>query len=108
MGIFFRSFPSKKEAPATKKDAPAKPEPPERGKVTPHEYEHRAESQLRQKFRSYEMDKINLAVQGALQMTGRGENWRYKGLTADELDHATENLKKYGHFTEKQLKDVRE
>ena len=94
MGIFFRSFPSKKETPAAAKNAPVKPEPAKTGKVTPHEYEGfvKPEISLSKRFNPIQKREIEIAIRGALKHKDSG-SWQYQGVSGKEAKDVAEILK---------------
>jgi len=107
MGIFFKSFPSKKETPAAKKDAPAKPEPNKTGRVSEYELKTFVNRELAQNFNYYDRRKIQDVLSGHLDVDSR--RFRdYKNIDPKELKSAADTLKKHHGWSDEKVRKFTE
>lgn len=120
MGIFFRSFPSKKEVSGTPKSAPAKPEPKKTGDVSDYElkkrtspisereFERKIRPELIRKLGRYDEQKIENILSGHMDKD-RGE--RFKNLTPKEAEEALKYINEHAYrlkISDKDLQNTRE
>ena len=110
MGIFFRSFPSKKEpkdASGPKQAAPAKPETQNTGRVSEYELKNYVNRELSQKFDYYDRKKIQDVLSGHMD-TDSHRISDYKNVDPQELKAAAETLKKNHGWSDEKVKKFTE
>lgn len=107
MGIFFRSFPSKKEVSGTPKGAPAKSESSKTGRVSEHELKKFVRPELMQNFNYYDRKKIQDVLSGHMDVDS-GRLHDYKNIDPKELKSAADTLKKHHGWSDEKVRKFTE
>ena len=103
MGIFFRSFPAKKETGG----APAKPGTSKTGRVSEHELKKFVNPEFVRNFNYYDRKKIQDVLSGHMD-TDSGRLRDYKNIDPKELKSAADTLKKNHGWSDEKVKKFTE